>query len=154
LLNTANGYGLASVIVALSDFNAVTSPWPIQHLYVGGVNIPSAAAVDSFPVVVGQGKIILETNAQVSAKKVFNMDMSVMPNPSKGFMTAHLSVEKAGMANIRVINSIGQTVQNISMNLPKGDINVPLQLSQLAKGVYTIQVQMENQTGTKRIIKD
>jgi hypothetical protein len=154
LLNTANGYGLASVIVALSDFVDVTSPWPIQHLYVGGVNVPSAAAVDSFPVVVGQGKIILETNPQVSAKKLFNMDMSVMPNPSKGFMTAHLSVEKAGMANIRVINSIGQTVQNISMNLPKGDINVPLQLSQLAKGVYTIQVQMENQTGTKRIIKD
>jgi len=154
LLNNSQGYGLASVIVALSDFiGPTTSPWAVQHLYVGGVTIPSA--VDSFPIVAeGGGRLISNASPKVVSNDLFKMNLSLAPNPSQGFMTAHLNVKKAGSADIRLVNSIGQTIVNYTMDLPEGAVNVPFNFRKLSKGVYTLQIRTGNQIGSKRLVKE
>jgi hypothetical protein len=154
LLNTANGYGLASTLSILGEFTGETSPWTTQHVYVGGVEI--SASADSFPVAIQRGAIILKTDQSIASafSSVKNMDMKVMPNPSKGQATIHLNVSKSGNADIKMINSIGQVVEEKSILLPKGEINVPFQFRNAKPGVYMIQVKMDNQIGTQRIVKD
>jgi len=154
LLNTPTGFSLASTLSILGEFSGETSPWTTQHVYVGGVDISSAQ--DSFPVVVERGALILKADQSIasSISTSKNMGMKVMPNPSKGQATIHLNVVKAGIAEIKLINSIGQVVEAKSILLPKGEINVPFQFTNAKAGVYLIQVNMDSQIGTQRLVKD
>lgn len=153
LVNATNGYTLASTIVGLDDFGGATSPWGTQHVYIGGVTVPSAAQIDSFPRIVGFGPRILSTNPVASAAKQ-QVKLTVGPNPSTGFFTAHLYNMEAGATSFRVINSVGQVVMEKNLMLGKGESHVPFNIRTLNQGVYTLQVLNGNKVSVQRIVKN
>lgn len=151
LLNNANGFSLPSTMALLSEIGAGgTALWPISHLYVGGVNIPNIA--DSSSIEPTLCRFTSTKRPVASAAK--GLKMEIMPNPSKGFLSTHLSVEKAGIAQIKVMNAMGQLVSSSSQELPAGEINVPFNFRHLKNGVYFLSIQVGNQISTQRFVKE
>jgi hypothetical protein len=146
LLNTSNGHMLASTCVTLS------AVWPVQHLFVGGVTIPSAAAVDSFPIAVNAGSLILKKAEFVKNGNSADMGVTLMPNPSSGLFSASVRVEKGGEFLVSVVNTLGQTIASEKRNLPAGEVNLPFNFSSLKPGVYLLKMDSQKQSGVHRFI--
>lgn len=74
------------------------------------------------------------------------IDISVFPNPTKGSLEIS---SDAPDGNLRVKDSMGKMV--VSQNLNQ---STQLDLSNLPKGMYFIEIQTDNQIDVKRIIKE
>ena len=149
LLNGANGdYQFASTIATFSEFDPATGTalMPTQHLYVGGVSVPTA--VDSFPVAVNGTVLEVKQSRKLSE----NVNLSLYPNPSAGEFSAHFSLKQGGMAAFRVYNNQGQLVASKDARVGAGDLNMALNFSQLRPGIYFLQMNAGNQVGTQRFV--
>jgi len=151
LLNSVNGFTLASTTALLSDYDpgATNAVWPISHQFVGGVNIPSA--LDSFPVQISS-RLMTSKTQNIAGNVNKGSEMSLLPNPSNGTFSAHLNVEKGGLAQIKVLNSIGQTVEASELMLGKGGVNIPLNFKNLKQGIYFLNIQVGGKVNTKRFV--
>jgi hypothetical protein len=152
LLNTATGHAVASTIVALGDFTGVTSPWTSQHIYVSGVAVPPASAIDSFPVQVNIGQLIAK-NKEVASTVASRMELKVSPVPSQGMFTAHVNSPVSGQAEFVLVNSIGQVVLKKSVTMGQGEFHVPFNIRALNAGVYTLQIRNGSNVAVQRIVK-
>lgn len=80
---------------------------------------------------------------------------TVYPNPFVSNVKMQLYSDKDEMSTIKIYNIAGQVVVNRSVELQTGDNIVVLKdLESLAKGTYTVEIQTQNSTQTKRIIKN
>ena len=153
LMNTPNGHALASTIALLSDYDpvATTALWEISHLYLNGVNI--SASPDSFTIP-RPGRLVTTDAKQLVSNKNADLGLSLVPNPSRGAFTAHINVANSGTADVKVVNSIGQTVENFSQSVPKGGVNMALNFKNLKQGVYFLSVRVGTQVSTQRFVKE
>jgi hypothetical protein len=80
------------------------------------------------------------------AENVINNNITIYPNPVKNQLT--ITVENEKIKSIEIINVAGKVI--MKENNPTKTINV----SNLSKGLYFIQVQTEKGVGVKRFIKE
>jgi len=87
------------------------------------------------------------------ANPSFGNEFSLHPNPSLGITTLTLLCTETQTAHIRVLDLQGkiQFQQTNSFNVGKNE--VPLNLSNLADGVYFLQLENSNFKHTKRFVK-
>ena len=84
--------------------------------------------------------------------KDFNLDkVSIYPNPSKGIFT--LGIGNSIPKNIEVTDVTGKIILT-KTNFQNSSSEVALDLSSVSKGVYFVKIATEEQTVTKKIIKN
>jgi hypothetical protein len=82
-----------------------------------------------------------------------NSDASVFiyPNPAKNQVTLMLSPDIKN-ADIKIINVMGQTIHQEKLNSAGGSIDLKLDVSSYAKGIYTVHIEKENSMIVKKLI--
>lgn len=81
-------------------------------------------------------------------------NMSSYPNPTTGKLNVEISNSDATMGKLVLYNTLGQVVISNSIMLVSGKGNEELDLSQLAKGVYTLSFQTDKIQHIEKIIKE
>jgi endoglucanase len=80
-------------------------------------------------------------------------EVRLYPNPSKGSSALSIPLSQASSVRLQVMDSKGAVVQQKQIMLPAGNNTVPIDVSKYAEGVYSVQVQYNNQTKTIKLIK-
>lgn len=75
---------------------------------------------------------------------------TISPNPTAGFVTLNLELANAAEMRIEVVNTLGQTLQNINTG-KLSFLNQNLDLSNLAQGAYFIRVTADGETAVRRV---
>lgn len=73
-----------------------------------------------------------------------NVPLSVYPNPTNGIAYLEFATENAGKATIDIVNSLGQVVRSINVNITKGKQSLEVETNGLSTGLYLINVQFAN----------
>jgi len=152
LLNSATGFEVAATMTIVPDYVSPMAALPVQHLFVRGISVPSASAVDTFTVPVSPALIILKNNEVLSANTATQPSLELLPNPAGTVFSAHLTNLKQGPVEIRITNLLGQVVETRSISSESNQLNVPFNLRKAPKGIYLISVRNSGQTTTSRII--
>jgi beta-glucanase (GH16 family) len=77
----------------------------------------------------------------------------IYPNPAKdGNFKVHLMLQEMQSVNVLVFNSLGQKVWFDTTVPQVGNIEIPVQLPQVAKGFYTVEINANGKIATQRIL--
>ena len=79
-------------------------------------------------------------------------NLSVYPNPNNGSFTLRVNVLTQGTVNIKITDMLGRSVYERSMVNQSGDISDNINVSGLAKNVYTLEVTIDKGRATKRVV--
>jgi len=81
-------------------------------------------------------------------------EIKVFPNPITEAVDLYVKVNKSGLYQIKVINTLGQQVAQFVDHLTIGDNKIDVDFSLLDKGLYIVEIQYENKLITrKKILK-
>ncbi|PCI96697.1 MAG: hypothetical protein COB15_09330 [Flavobacteriales bacterium] len=83
-----------------------------------------------------------------------NISINIFPNPTNNDITK-LSFDLENQANVKValLNSLGQTVKTVfNGSLPKGNNKMNIELSDLSKGMYFVNLNINNKTTTRKLL--
>ncbi len=82
----------------------------------------------------------------ISSKCNDNIDqLSVYPNPAKDIIKVILTSPLKGKAELRIMDQTGRIVQQNTKPLVQGTNTLSLDVTNISKGVYVMQIQYENQ---------
>ncbi len=85
--------------------------------------------------------------------ELYSQEVSVYPNPSTGIFKISVDKKLEGNAGIKVTDISGKQLSSIVVSSQQLRAGYELDLSNVASGVYTIQITTGSSTITKRIIK-
>ncbi len=77
--------------------------------------------------------------------------LNLFPNPTNGLVNLEYISGNQGNINISVVNTLGATVYTTNA-VSNGSLNKSIDLSQLTKGIYFVNVVSQNGTTTKKLI--
>jgi hypothetical protein len=80
-------------------------------------------------------------------------DISVFPNPVQDQAMLSVSLQQGAKLNVRLVDSKGATVRDLSYNLTQGTTQLPISMSGLPSGTYTLVARWDNEVQTVRIVK-
>lgn len=98
-----------------------------------------------------QQSLVLTSNRELEIEPAA---VSVMPNPTTGKVTLQFHSTNDAAAQIRVFAVNGQEMMTENINQSKGMNVHNMDISNLSKGVYFIQIQTEKSRVTKKLIKN
>jgi hypothetical protein len=81
----------------------------------------------------------------------FNSHFTIYPNPNKGQFTLEINSPRINQYNIRIFNSLGESVWSKNVKLQSNN-KEKINLSALSKGVYIIYLQTSREVLTRKII--
>jgi hypothetical protein len=125
---TLTGFAKSNVLVkfvATSDNG--------NNLYLDNVNLAQKDPVG-----------IVKTNSSAFGVNVF-------PNPASGIANININSVKAGDVKITVVNAIGQVVLTKSTSVSEGGNNVVIDVKEFASGIYSVVVDSEKGSVTKKL---
>lgn len=97
-------------------------------------------------------KFLKDPNAVSIADRKLSQDINLYPNPSTDKLTLQLSALNGLASNYAIVNVLGQEVMKGALS--NGTKEQALDVSSLAKGMYTISVYRDNEIlATKKFIK-
>jgi hypothetical protein len=109
-------------------------------------NVEWAALKDDACISGSRTEAIVEVNNCTGINSIGNSDFAIFPNPNKGEFTVSNSSD---IINVNITDVQGKVVYSISnINLNKINVNI----SDLEKGMYMINVETENTTITESVI--
>ena len=92
---------------------------------------------------------VSSTSAPIAA---LPLSLKLAPNPTRGETSLSFSLDDAGNVSVEIYNLMGQQVQRLpSVHLGIGDQQISFSASKLAKGVYFLRVEAQNQ-GSKSYV--
>lgn len=95
--------------------------------------------------------INLVSTTDVSASNTIFDGVDLYPNPAQNEATVRITTAKACESTITLLNAIGQTAQQKTINLETGVNNITLDTKDLASGLYSVLVSENN--GNKTVKK-
>jgi len=79
--------------------------------------------------------------------------ISVFPNPASQSFTLRLpAIAGQRTAQLTLINTLGQQIQSRTVQLTAAGTDTQMDVSNLAKGIYTLRVQTNDQIATKQVV--
>ncbi len=107
-----------------------------------GMNTPAYFSIDNFTT--SQGVGINELNTINS--------LNIYPNPAHN--TIYLNSNSELNSSLRIYNTLGREIQNITVSLNQGNNSAQIDLSELAQGLYFIELTTKEEKRTIKFIKD
>jgi dienelactone hydrolase len=80
-------------------------------------------------------------------------EFSVSPNPVSGAAIMSVHLQQGAKVQWKIIDSKGAMMQQNQVVLPSGSSSIPLNLSNYAKGIYSISIYYNNEMKTIKLIK-
>jgi len=80
-------------------------------------------------------------------------DISLYPNPTSGFSAVNITLEKSTNITLQVVDAKGSVVQQKQVLLPSGSNTLPVNLAGYPDGVYTINVNYNQERKSLKLIK-
>lgn len=80
-------------------------------------------------------------------------EVRIMPNPVSNQMTLEFTMLNTADANISIVNALGQQVQQVTNGSFTGTNVVEVNTSELASGVYFVNITTKEGTTTKRFVR-
>jgi hypothetical protein len=79
-----------------------------------------------------------------------NQNLKIYPNPAQYFLTIEIKILTNSDFNILIINNLGQIIEQDILNQNMQQIDI----SNLPKGIYTLQIRNEEMVFVKRFVKE
>jgi len=117
--------GQPSVIFAFEDRCGKGS-----SLYIDNINITEPLAVQNLSV---------------------DNSLDIYPNPSNGSFTIRFDAQSDNAYEVTIFNMLGEQVMHTNLQNIAGQYEYPVNLSNCAKGIYTVLVKSNNQQTVKKI---
>lgn len=120
--------------------------------------VPEDALI-AFRATTGYGNNIFIDNitirtGTVSIDKVIDLsELKLFPNPTTDILNVSLTMKISENVNFTVINSVGQEVISTSETLNEGNQQAMLNVSDLASGVYILNIHTEGGTTQRKFVK-
>jgi hypothetical protein len=80
--------------------------------------------------------------------------LNVFPSPASDHVTLEINLAEASDVKITLLNVSGQIIYSEAVNQVKGNYKKQIDLKENAKGIYFLKVITNNQSITKKIIKE
>jgi hypothetical protein len=104
---------------------------------------------------------IYDQDGRISYSKIVSVRLgepatkvSMYPNPASDFTVVNLYSEKQSLAMMRLIDNAGKQLLYRSYNVNSGNNSLMIdQLSNLPKGIYIVQITMNNTVYTEKLVK-
>ena len=132
MVTTANEFGTTSATFT------VPAGYNTARLQIYNFGRANSLELDNFI-------IELDTSLSLEDKSKFNFKL--YPNPAKNHLTVSAS---QNINNIEIYNVVGQQIKNSVLNTPQKHIDV----SDLSKGLYLINIFIDDTVSTHKFIKD
>lgn len=84
----------------------------------------------------------------------FENNLSIYPNPSKGKISVQMTAQTQSAYTIQITNVVGQIVIHKTGLLSAGKNSIPFNLEELNNGIYFLNVQVGQNTATRKVILD
>jgi hypothetical protein len=81
-------------------------------------------------------------------------ELSVYPNPNSGVFTVKVDALTRGEITFKVTDMLGRIVYENAMTNQSGEVTTNINLSGMAKDVYTLEVTTDKSRATKRVVID
>jgi aminopeptidase YwaD len=78
--------------------------------------------------------------------------LKLYPNPANDNLTVNLISNTNGNLSIRLINMMGQTLSYENITIFNGAINHSLDVSEIANGVYSVEVVLNGEKQHQRVV--
>ena len=135
------------------DRTAVLSGTPDNSLYLGYNDViicVSDGSSFSYQII----KIFVQPAVRVNEYLNDFNPFALYPNPSGNEAIAEFSLEKPALVSLSVINVLGKQVYMVpSVEITSGNHTINLNLEGLPNGIYFVNLLVEDQKFTKRIVK-
>ena len=115
----------------------------------------------AFPTIKGsQYKITLENGALKSeltgiiptvSESIEEGNVKVFPNPNEGTFTVQINGAVRGDVNLQVFSTLGQQIENVTINKESDSINVPFYCD-INKGNYIVKVSGKGISETQKFM--
>ncbi|MFN0034245.1 MAG: HYR domain-containing protein [Saprospiraceae bacterium] len=89
-----------------------------------------------------------------SAFPIPNSAFHLSPNPTSGFVWINLSVPSAAVAQLNVMNLLGQSLLRRALNLSEGENQFDLDLQLLPTGTYLVRVVVGKDQRVMKLVKE
>jgi Secretion system C-terminal sorting domain len=123
------------------SFTLVNYTQPIYYIRLNSIDKDSKSIYSNIIKVIMNGKFI--------------KTIAVSPNPVSDVMNIKISSDIATIADVKVINNLGQVIYKQSTKLIKGENAISINnLGNIAKGIYTLQVLVENEIISTKVLKN
>lgn len=138
-------YTVATVAVTgTAEFSLVNDSWTAlnnadYYLALGGLD--------------QTGDIYGATTTGILAGEALGGGLSVVPNPTDKTSVIAIDLKKAQDLNLELLNAAGQVVWKESRPGSNGNVRIPLDLSNLDKGVYLLRMHAADKVTTQRVVK-
>jgi len=152
VVQVANSNHLATHTNDSNMQNAWTFEWiaPASNegaiTFYAVVNATNNNGLDSGDQIVTVNETVSHTNLSIAEKK--EITFSVFPNPTKDFVTIKATNSLLLNTEVTILNSIGQTVKKMNLNQSN-----KIDVSDLDKGVYFIQIKSGDKLGSSKFVK-
>ena len=79
-------------------------------------------------------------------------ELKLYPNPASDRVTVNLTSNTIGDLSIRLVNMMGQTLSSSTLTIFNGAINHSLDVSEIANGVYSVEVVLNGEKQHQRVV--
>jgi|GEM_PF-2529579 len=130
----------------------VGSGMVVSHAYSGGGNTYQAILVVMDSTCGTTDTITMPVTTTVGIESsMLDRSLEVFPNPTDGRFRADFSLEGIQDVKIRVLNSLGQIMEERELGKISGSYRTDFDLSSQPRGVYILQIQTDDQVVNRRI---
>ena len=77
--------------------------------------------------------------------------IQIYPNPTSSEMTIDYQSENRGEVNIQILDLLGKVILQKHLSVEKGQTLIPINLSEVADGIYNITIENQNQKFSEKI---
>jgi len=133
----------------ISYYKPSLSKYPLLSI-VNGSYTQDNTIIDSNRTIISQYPLVLTgVNEESNAT-----DLKIFPNPSvTGQSNVTIDLKKSAKVRLEVFNSLGQNIARVlNKTLPQGRNNVTLNTSKMSKGIYFVNVLVEEKLITKKLV--
>ncbi len=148
---TCNG---SAKVVALGGVAAYSYLWDdgSSQTVDSAVNLCSGTysvtVTDSWGCATSSNVTISDVTA---VNKVNNLSMSIYPNPANDIASIKLSGINGGMVQLKFFDQRGRLVMERNINSVSNDAIINMSLSDLSSGIYSVQIQNNNQLTIQKL---
>lgn len=138
-------YTVATIpVTGTAEFSLVNNTWTglnnaDYYLALGGVD--------------ETGTIYGDMSTGVIAGDMGDGSLNVVPNPTNKATVITMDLQKPQSLQLELLNAAGQSVWKESMPNASGNVRIPLDLTDLDKGVYLLRVHSADKVITHRVVK-
>src|SRR5690606_28519631 len=97
---------------------------------------------------------VMFTNSASIEEVMDTNELKLFPNPTTEILNVSLTMKMSESVNFTVINSIGQEVMNVTETLSEGNQQTRLNVSNLAAGVYILNINTEGGSTQRKFVKN